>query len=643
MAQLRLTKKGLVILIFILSFVFFSIGFGLWQLTGTKTFQPTDSSAGATGVPAGCNCNYNELQNVGGCEGGLQNVKCPGDNVACGNKVCSGYGRYQCCDGKWVIETTANGGEYACKFHGGYGNCQGPTAQKCYCQSYGGCGVNCVFPAGTQKKVDAKAAGTCSQYIAMCNRDTAGRTTISIEKFGPSHKCWGQENICKNPVGGEECANVCDGGAVSAPANNTEYKVGDVVKIKGYAFDKNGINKSTIVVKVDGAKVGNATATNHACPAGSTDPKCVAAKGAPVIDWTYSYTVTKAGNHTITVAWSDTLGKTGTKCTGTRTIVASTVVQNRCEGGEVTKPTILDGYEVGNVVQIAGYAFDKDGINPNTVQVYINDVKVGLATVTNHSCPTGSTDPICVDANGSPAVDWKYSYTITKTGTIKIMVKWFDKTGLTGVNCNGTRTITSSLQGTPAWTITKTGAAVCIDETVGSQKSRIDYTIVIKNVGDLGGQLEDLVDKLDSKVETSYIQTSTIDPDGTVSGGDTITWNLSGTDGYFTPQHSKTYKYSIVVPQAAFGQYTNTATATPESGSAVVATEQVYTACDGTEPPPETPETGLFDSVVAKVILGAFLVLASATYLYSDKASVVIKRGKKSVKERFEEKIVAGK
>lgn len=648
MAQLRLTKKGLFVLVFILSFVFFSIGFGIWQLAGPKTFQPTDSSAGSTGTVTGCTCsNYTNTPGKT-CDGTYQEVTCDGKNT-CGYVVCGGYQRLQCCNGRWVVEKPPAGvnipkwRDDVCAGFGGYNNCTGTTAQKCYCKSYVGCGVDCVFPAGTQAKVDAKAKGTCSQYIAMCNRDTAGRTTISIEKFTPSHKCWGQEDVCKNPVGGEECVttNTCEGGGLGAPANNAEYKVGDVVRITGYAYDKDGIDKTKIVIKVNGKVVGNATAKDFSCPVGSTDAKCVKAKGSPVVTWSYNYTIPKTGNYTLSATWYDTKGVTGASCQGSRSITTTAV--NVCEGGAITQPAgQTTQYEVGQIVQLAGYAYDKNGINKNVIQVWVNGTKVGLATATDHACPTGSTDDACVAANGSPVVDWTYNYTITAKGTLTIEVKWWDTTGLTGNSCKDDRTITATISGQPFWTITKSGGAVCIDETSGSQKSRLDYTITVKNVGDLGGQLDTLVDVLDSKVETSYIQASTIDPDASVSGH-TITWDLGGSSGYVSPQESLTFKYSVIIPESAFGRYTNTATLTPESGSSINATENVDTVCSET-PPEEIPNTGLFDSIVAKVMLGVILIGVSAYYLYTDKEILKFNgRVKRSAKEEFERRVVAGK
>lgn len=327
-------------------------------------------------------------------------------------------------------------------------------------------------------------------------------------------------------------------------------------------------------------------------------------------------------------------------------------VSNVCETGGITTPSNAAGYEVGDVINITGWAADADGINPNKVVVTINGSVVGNATVKTACAPDNADAALCTSqGEAKKPVVWEFDYTVTETGTADIHVKWEDTKGATGSTCEATRSITADITGNPDWRIVKDGVNVCVVNTPGSMQARADYTVTITNVGDLAGQLSELKDTLDTKVQNSYIQSSTISPTTTTSGN-IITWNLDGDLGRFEPNVSKIFRYSILIPESAFGQYSNTAVATPDSGSAFSSSEIVFITCG------EIPETGLFDSTVSKVALG--LVLLGAGIMYasskgrifdsislkvSDIAGYAVSPAKrdmavrKSRKKRFERKI----
>lgn len=518
MAQLRLTSKGLLLLILILSFVAFGLGFGVWQLAGPKTFNPTASDAagdnGGQGCyslpPLPCDCAL-------GCDGNKMTCSDNNKDGKCGNggtDPCDDFTIEQCCDGTSIRNYKNN----ACTKNGGKcpsessPECKGSLNQQCSCRLYDGCGVDCSFPAWVDKAVQDEAnQNSCSKKMAYCIRDAIGNTTIKIEDGGA---CWDKRNICKNPAAESPCdvpvTNVCDGGSLTTPTNSADYKVGDVVQVKGYAFDTDGIDKTKVVVKVDGAVVGNANVVDHACASVSADSICTAAAGKPAVDFTYNYTVTTAGVHTFDVTWVDTKG-------------------------------------------------------------------------------------------------------------------------LGGASCQGNRNITANIQGNPSWEISKTGSSICIDETAGAQKARVDYTIVVKNVGSLAGQLSGLLDTLDSKVQDSFVQMGTVTPDGLLSGGK-LSWDVSGAMGQFGVNEQKTFKYSLEVPQSAFGTYTNTVKATPDSGDAFQAIEVTVASCNA-------PETGIFDSAISKVVLGIILIGVSAAYLYSDSFSINFLGKGKDKKKEFENRV----
>jgi hypothetical protein len=173
---------------------------------------------------------------------------------------------------------------------------------------------------------------------------------------------------------------------------------------------------------------------------------------------------------------------------------------------------------------------------------------------------------------------------------------------------------------------------------------KVDYTIVVTNTGDGEGEVDKIVDTLDSKVLASYLQTATIIPSATVSGN-VITWDLSGTAGTFAAGESKTYKYSLEIPNTAFGTYTNTVVVTPVEGDTLQDTEVVIADCN-----PETPETGIFDSWLARVGFGFLLISSAMAYLsymdgFNEKVAGFVfgfsTEGKiASSRRRFERKVV---
>ncbi|MCK9368965.1 hypothetical protein M0R04_03310 [Candidatus Dojkabacteria bacterium] len=328
-----------------------------------------------------------------------------------------------------------------------------------------------------------------------------------------------------------------------------------------------------------------------------------------------------------------------------------TVVENTCETGGITTPVASASYEVGDVVHIKGWAADADGINVSKVAVKVNGVTVGNATVHTACAPDNADATICTAQTAAKKpIIWTYDYTVTTAGTKTFNISWEDTKGLTGTNCAVTRAITADVTGNPDWEMSKTGTNVCIDQTAGSMEARVDYVITVTNTGTAEGTLTQIEDTLDTKVHESYIQDSTVTPSAVVSGN-SITWALSGAGATFAPSTSKEYSYSIIVPESAFGQYSNTVVGTPSAGDTFSSSEVTYATCE------DVPDTGLFDSIVAKVVLGIGLIFVGVIYLSSgnsifNKISLVVNDGGKvvlsgkaraEVKKRKFENRVAGK
>lgn len=186
----------------------------------------------------------------------------------------------------------------------------------------------------------------------------------------------------------------------------------------------------------------------------------------------------------------------------------------------------------------------------------------------------------------------------------------------------------------PDWSITKVGVESCIED-----EARATYTITVRNIGDAQGSIDRVVDVLDTKVLEGYIYN--ISGDGEYASGQ-ITWDLEGDDETFDVDESMTFTYYIQVPSDDFGTYDNTVTAYPGEGDSFSADEEVDLDCDIPEEEEETiPQTGLFDSSLAKIVAGIVLMVVGFSWNkinYSVKEYVSDSRIK-----RFENKVAKKK
>lgn len=493
---LKFTRKGIIAIIAL----FLLIGGGtagyiVWRINQEAQLSEEDADAGGGGgglCRNKCDCSDGPTKNCGDEDKDENGKTIPGEKK-CYRHNCQDFG------GGWILTTDKSVAD-AC---GNCGYSDKPVPKPgdkgdCSCQSYTNsngkkCGVNCTFPSGTQAKVDNLTENNGKSYIAMCKPGGI----ITYEVFTSSHVCWGLQNECKNPVGKppdkpeepEEPTNVCEGGKL-IESGKTTFNEGETVTVTGYAYDKDGVDKSAIAVTLNGAAVGNATVVD-ACPSNNaTVCSSVGTSKKPVI-WSYSFTP-EEGDNTVAVSWKDTKGLGGSNCQASTTVT---------------------------------------------------------------SVPTEE-------------------------------------------------------ETNPDWTVEKSAAGICLNDNTEDSSFRVDYTITVTNVGDGEGEIDKLVDTLDTKVLSSYILTETIDPSATVSSN-TITWDLSGTEGVFAADQAKTYKYSIEIPNTAFGSYTNTVVVTPVEGDTFSDTAIVAGDCEV----PEVPETAIFDSWLARVGFGFLLISAGLAYM----------------------------
>lgn len=278
-----------------------------------------------------------------------------------------------------------------------------------------------------------------------------------------------------------------------------------------------------------------------------------------------------------------------------------------CEGGGLLGQERLTT-TLGKTVEFCGYAYDADGIDVDNVNVLVDGVAVGKATVTD-ACADPS-DPICVQYKNKKPVKWCYTYTSTEEGDKTISAVWKDSKNIGGASCRAEAEITTSVV-QDNWIVDKNAGRVCLDSGETSGKVALNYTITITNSATDSKEISKIVDTLDTKVQSSYIKLESISPSATVAGN-VITWNLTGDTAKFNPGQTKTFNYTIEVPKAAFGTYSNNAVITPVGSDAnIEVNETVIASCD-------VPDTALFDTVQSKIAVGVFLILIGILYAYID-------------------------
>jgi hypothetical protein len=161
----------------------------------------------------------------------------------------------------------------------------------------------------------------------------------------------------------------------------------------------------------------------------------------------------------------------------------------------------------------------------------------------------------------------------------------------------------------PDWVITKTATKnSCIVEN-SITYARATYNIVIKNIGDGSGTIEQVVDRLDSKVLEAYL--TNMSNGGSYDSGE-ITWELNKT---ILASGSTELSYTVKVPQGKYGTYNNVVTAYPTTGASFSDEENIELSCEINT---TVPDTGVFDTVMGRVSLGiSFVFLGGLVTQYS--------------------------
>ncbi|KUK76581.1 MAG: protein of unknown function DUF11 [candidate division WS6 bacterium 34_10] len=644
---LVITKKVRTILLIVLAIlVIGGGGFIIWRVTQEESIAPTESDAGG----GNGSCCYKDI----GCVSGW----------VCTSKYCgesAGSGIYSC--------SQFNGNKDGCNASG---HCFWDSSNEvCYTgtcvpedgpPSEGDCkDVKCEWPTVVMSHLDCackrcnEVSGVCSGDPEKCNPPSCPSGYVSCGVSGNHESsadckrsgakyCWGNHPDCNNPFvvyryckpEVQEPVNTCEGGNwASKPSGSYEYGV-NLNPIIINTSDADGLGEVTITVNGTSVPTCGPTVGITCYRKEGQDIKLLLDPGLQDIT---------PGSYSINVSWKDGKGKGGSNCElSTSFTINEETVENICEGGNwANQPSGTYGYGV-NLNPIIINTSDADGLGEVTI------------TVNGTSVPTcGPTEGVtCYTIDGQdigilldPGLE-----NIT-TGSYSINVSWKDGKGKGGSNCELSTSFTINeepvscgdgkldstlgeecevgnplgvlctwdvciksdcscpvvIQTNPDWTIKKTAIPQCIivnDETYANGS----YTVTVTNVGEGNGNIDKIVDQLDETVLEEYLKE--ISDNGVYSSG-VITWDLEGEEEIFSPQESLQLTYNIEVPAEDFGTFENLVTAYPTEGDNFSDDESLELICDIKEEP-EIPETGIFDTVMGKILFGVILILIGISW-----------------------------
>jgi hypothetical protein len=598
--KVKLTKKGKTVFFVILGIIVLgSGGYLLWRVLQPETIAPDDSEAGGGCGPC-CSPSF-------GCVSGWKCVEKPCiTSVNCTNIIgrpdrskCGSSANNGTCNTTCQYVEDKGGyycvGDYKCVEEEGP-----PTEGDCK-------DVKCEWPTVVMSQLNCackhcdEVSGVCSGNPDKCSPPSCPAGYVSCGVSG-SHEdsadckknttklCWGNHEDCNNPfVVYRYCkpesteTNICEGSSWIEKPSGT-YNSCEGITATVDATDPDGISTTSISMKVNGqTKTGFTT--------GSTT------SGTSI---TYEFSSTdcaEPGEYTISFDWKDSGGNSGDDCTLSTTF---TIV-------EENEPYCGDGIKQSNEVC--------DPTAEGADAQCTNNIGETVACADNCTCPTADE---CGDGILSDSEQCELG----------------DPTGYTCTwdSCSH-ETCLCDEQENPDWAIVKTAAEQCIEE--GEQTyAKATYTITITNIGEGEGSIDKVVDNLDEKVLETYI--NSISAEGAYASG-LITWDLTGEDEMFSPDESMQFTYYIKIPSSAYGTYQNTVTAYPTEGENFSDDADVNLTCD-------IPQTGIFDSVLSKILAGIVLILIGANWGSISKLNYTIKgiASNKRIKN-FERKVVKDK
>lgn len=538
---------------------------------------------------------------------------------------------------EWKCQDSASGREDGCEQHckddlcwkDGYSYCDtcdpGPSGDDkcdngddtCYCESYEGCGSGCCF----------EGANPGVGQIAMCRNGH----TYSYENLHSGHIC-------------ADCMSKCGGGSCNA---------GDILVYEGMDGNCGGLEydyKKTY--STDCSVCGNPIGCLVCCKStGTSDHYC----GDGNCD--DGETCEPNGNKTCTSLSIPS----GNSCRDDCTFCGDGVLQGgeTCEYGDPSGASCpwstCDHNTCGcppeeKYLQIHGRVYCQD--EEENAPIYpiegasISFIKSGGGTA--ESLTTTGTGHFVSAAFITKLAQGPFSVRLLgiPEGTLPTGVAYSDmdgpyleNTSMCSSRCTTCTTDYESCTGIPEegitygfrwiyhncsqvppnpdWEFEKEGSIVCYEEGTTSVYAQATYVIRVRNIveGSTGilEYVENYYDEANIGIQRDWI-ISTV-PQATTIDDEKIVWELTGTDREFPycgdDSCWREFRYTVRMPRSTFGkQVEDHAIGHPEEGEELHAYEELFITC-------RIPDTGIFDNVVVRIVLGVTLVgLGYAYYRY---------------------------
>jgi len=363
-------------------------------------------------------------------------------------------------------------------------------------------------------------------------------------------------------------------------------------------------------------------------------------------------------------------------------------VANSCETGYVDSGWSQTTYYPGDTVKISGWAADADGLGAFTLTidtVVQNNIPFELKSHAE-SCQIRSDicDPATNPVYYQYAQVWEYTYglgQLTTPGDHTVVVSWVDALGNAGAGCTGSKTLKV---GEPICNQTCSSAgATCGDgstcQNVGGTLTCVNPTCptesdcICPNTPAVECTSKTVFRNDPANTAGNYYANDPVSEDETVTPGEILLFcvnyknvgdvalepgftdvipsgitlldyqrsfctltsgTLSCTDSIKQPGGAGILCFRATVNENATSSITNSATVTPTDGIKDICSVTVN--LKGT-----TPGTGLFDSTASKIALGVLLILVGGVYLSFDKYTAIVKgRMITKSREKFEKDII---
>ncbi|HNR53440.1 MAG TPA: hypothetical protein PKI16_03120, partial [Candidatus Dojkabacteria bacterium] len=338
--RLKLTKKWkIIVIIFFVLILGGSGGYLLWRTNQPETVAPTDSEA-TGGAGACCNPKYGCVAGWKCKTGGCNETLCVDEETCPFYKGIQGTKTGKCENDPWV-------GKTKCDYRFA-GTCVretdpgGPSEGDCK-------DTKCTWPkvlmsdnncacelCNGSNGCSGNPPTSCTLKDCPSGYENCG-TTVSHEDSGCTQRsdisCTVYHRDCNNPAviyryckkEGSTTTNTCDSGEwLTKPTGS--YKYCDPITYTAKAKDSDGIDKTTVVAKLNNSNRSTVSFTNETTTA---------------VDISESLSTTTnclpVGTYTLDLSWKDKKGATSTSCALTTTFSITT---NTCDSGEwLTKPT----------------------------------------------------------------------------------------------------------------------------------------------------------------------------------------------------------------------------------------------------------------------------------------------------------------